>query len=170
MLKQWPLVSTKTIIAWTECLYITLTNILWLLTLTSETGVCVSLGIASKFRWWSRSVFPFSAAWLDKRWGEHSSVTARLSPNHRVSVCSTLCALILFLHPVPLAQLPTLYISKMLTHPLCTSTLHNTHALHMHTRQYVHTFICTYTQTGPEEPVRLLRFWPDQYLKLQQYF
>ena len=23
---------------------------------------------------------------------------------------------------------------------------------------------------GPEEPVRLLRFWPDQYLKLQQYF
>ena len=24
--------------------------------------------------------------------------------------------------------------------------------------------------TGPEEPVRLLRFWPDQYLKLQQYF
>ena len=22
---------------------------------------------------------------------------------------------------------------------------------------------------GPEEPVRLLRFWPDQYLKLQQY-
>ena len=25
-------------------------------------------------------------------------------------------------------------------------------------------------KTGPEEPVRLLRFWPDQYLKLQQYF
>ena len=24
--------------------------------------------------------------------------------------------------------------------------------------------------SGPEEPVRLLRFWPDQYLKLQQYF
>ena len=23
---------------------------------------------------------------------------------------------------------------------------------------------------GPEEPVRLLRFWPDQYFKLQQYF
>ena len=80
--------------------------------------------------------------------GERSSVTSRLSPNHRVSVCSTLWALILFLHPVPLAQLPTLYISKMLTHLLCicTSTLHNTHALHMHTRQYVHTYICTYTQ------------------------
>ena len=26
------------------------------------------------------------------------------------------------------------------------------------------------TCTGPEEPVRLLRFWPDQYFKLQQYF
>ena len=23
---------------------------------------------------------------------------------------------------------------------------------------------------GPAEPVRLLRFWPDQYFKLQQYF
>ena len=23
--------------------------------------------------------------------------------------------------------------------------------------------------TGPEEPVRLLRFWPDQYFRLQQY-
>ena len=81
--------------------------------------------------------------------GERSSVTARLSPNHRVSVCSTLWALILFLHPVPLVQLPTLYISKMLTHPLCicASTLHNTHALHMHTRQYVHTYICTYVHS-----------------------
>ena len=79
--------------------------------------------------------------------GERSSVTTRLSPNHRVSVCSTLCAMITFLHPVPLAQVPTLYISKTLTHPLCTCThtLHNTHALHMHTRQYVHTYICTYT-------------------------
>ena len=60
MLKWWPLVSTKTITArtWTECLYLPLTKVLWLLTLTSEI-VCVSLGIASKFRWWIRSVFPF---------------------------------------------------------------------------------------------------------------
>ena len=26
------------------------------------------------------------------------------------------------------------------------------------------------SEAGPEEPVRLLRFWPDQYFKLQQYF
>ena len=32
-----------------------------------------------------------------------------------------------------------------------------------HTKQRSH-------QSGPEEPVRLLRFWPDQYFKLQQYF
>ena len=149
MLKQWPLVRTKTIIARTECLYIMLTNVLWLLTLTGETGVCVSLGIASKFRWWSRSVFPFLCCLAGQKVRGSVPLSLLVSPNHRVSVCSTLCALISFLHPVPLAQLPTLYISKMLTHPLCTctSTLHNTHALHMHTRHYVHTCICTYTQT-----------------------
>ena len=29
---------------------------------------------------------------------------------------------------------------------------------------------CIHAKAGPEEPVRLLRFWPDQYFKLQQYF
>ena len=31
-------------------------------------------------------------------------------------------------------------------------------------------YVIDESMAGPEEPVRLLRFWPDQYLKLQQYF
>ena len=33
-----------------------------------------------------------------------------------------------------------------------------------------HFFFIPVSESGPEERVRLLRFWPDQYLKLQQYF
>ena len=76
--------------------------------------------------------------------GERSSVTARLSSNHRVSVCATLWALILFLHPVPLAQLPTLYISKMLTHPLCICVCVPTLYNYVHAHQAICTYVPPY--------------------------